>query len=170
MTQPPQFGVPGHPAETSRPRGFSLVEVAMALGIFAFAMMGLIGLLPTAVNTHRDAKEDTILAQIKQRLAAEVVFTEGARLAELHNFSRSFDAEGRELLPSEESRAVYRGRITLESFRAPGATSDSQTLQRAVIRAVYDPTPNSAIINDSNTPASASILVTRAESAPVAMN
>ena len=52
----------------------------MALGIFAFAVIGLMGMLPIALQTHRDAKNETVLSQIKQRLAAEVLLNAGAQL------------------------------------------------------------------------------------------
>ncbi len=153
-----------HPRQTRLGiTAFSLVEVAMALGIFAFAIMGLIGLLPVALNTHKEAKLSTVLSQIKQRLAAEVMLTDGAKLSALNNASRNFDAEGRELGASETDKAVYRARIEIQNFLPPGALAVSSSLQRVVLFAVQDPTPGGTILASAK--ASGSLLVAKAESA-----
>lgn len=148
----------------ARRAGFSLVEVAMSLGIFAFGTLGLIGLLPVALTNHQEAKLDTVLAQITQRLAAEVVLTDAERLLQLDGFVRAFDAEGRELPSSSDSAAVYRARIALETFETPGLLTGSQSLRRAVIYAMHDPVGNK--IGAANAVATGSVLVARAESAP----
>jgi uncharacterized protein (TIGR02598 family) len=143
--------------------GFSLVEVSLALAIFAFAIIGLLGLLPNVVTTHKAAKEDTVLSQIKQRLWAEVLFTDGTKLTELDNFERGFDSEGRELLNPTDPMVVYRGKIKIEEFTPPGANSPSNSLQRIQLFAVHDPTRDGAILRAAKP--SASVLVAKAESA-----
>lgn len=151
------------PSNCSRPiprikvRAFSLVEVAMALGVFAFAILGLVGLIPVAVNTHREAKQDTVLSQITQRLSAEVLLTDVQLLSDLDGFERAFDAEGREVA-SSDPLAVYRAKILLVGYQAPGASSPSDSLQRAVFYAVHDP-GNTKI---GSSPASGSLIISRA--------
>lgn len=143
-------------------KAFSLVEVTMALGIFSFALMGLLGLIPAAVTTHREAKLDTVLTQIKQRLAAEVLLTDGEKLSELTTFSRAFDVEGREV-ENNSPLVVYRGKISIQSFTPPGSSGVSTSLQRVVLYAAHDPTSDGRLINQA--PPSGSILVPKAESA-----
>lgn len=46
-----------------RSRGFTMVEIAIALGVIAFALVAIIGILPTGLQTHRDVREDTIVNQ-----------------------------------------------------------------------------------------------------------
>lgn len=149
----------------STPEAFSLVEVAMSLGIFAFAMMGLVGLLPVAMNTHKEAKTSTVLSQIQQRLAAEVLLTDGAKLAQLQTdwqtSPRLFDAEGGELQANEGTQAVYRAKIEIQNFQPPGASAASSSLQRVVFFAVQDPGGNLL----ASAKASGSLLVAKAESA-----
>jgi uncharacterized protein (TIGR02598 family) len=137
-----------------------LVEVTIALGVFAFAVLGLMGMLPIALQTHRDAKLDTVLSQIKQRLAAEVLLTDGANLANLSEDVKIFDVEGREL--TADIDVVYRARIALEDFQIPGTSLTSTSLQRIVFYALQDPVGNLI----SNAPPNGSILVSRAENAP----
>ena len=146
----------------SRLSGFSLVEVTIALGIFAFAVLGLMGMLPIALQTHRDAKLDTVLSQIKQRLAAEVLLTDGANLANLSENVKIFDVEGRELASNApDIDIVYRAKIALQPFQVPGSTLASSSLQRIVFYALQDPAGN--LIADA--PPNGSILVSRAENA-----
>jgi uncharacterized protein (TIGR02598 family) len=144
----------------SRLSGFSLVEVTIALGVFAFAVLGLMGMLPIALQTHRDAKLDTVLSQIKQRLAAEVLLTDGANLANLSEDVKIFDVEGREL--TADIDVVYRAKITLEDFQIPGTSLTSTSLQRIVFYALQDPVGNLIL----NAPPNGAILVSRAENAP----
>ena len=146
----------------SRLSGFSLVEVTIALGIFAFAVLGLMGMLPIALQTHRDAKLYTVLAQIKQRLAAEVLLTNGANLANLSENVKKFDVEGRELASNApDIDIVYRARIALEDFQIPGTSLTSTSLQRIVFYALQDPVGNLIL----NAPPNGAILVSRAENA-----
>lgn len=136
---------------------FSLVEVAMALGIFAFAVMGLIGLIPVALTTHKEAKVSTVLSQIQQRLAAELMLTDGSKIANLSGVQRNFDVEGREIT---SGAIAYSSKIILTSATLPGGTA-SASLQRAILIAV----PNPAGTNISSTTATAALLVAKAEDA-----
>ncbi len=44
--------------------GFTLVEVVIALGIFAFAIIALVGLLSTGLQTEKAARRDTAMGNI----------------------------------------------------------------------------------------------------------
>ena len=43
--------------------GFTLVEVAISIGIVAFALVAIIGILPTGMDVKKQNKEDTIINQ-----------------------------------------------------------------------------------------------------------
>lgn len=60
--------------------GFSLVEVTLAIGIIAFAMVPLLGLLPTGMNMQRRAIENTTLAQIHQVIVGDLQRAEFSQL------------------------------------------------------------------------------------------
>jgi hypothetical protein len=49
--------------------GFSLVEIAVAVGLFAFGVVGVIGLFPAAIAQRADAARDT-----RARIIAEQIF------------------------------------------------------------------------------------------------
>jgi uncharacterized protein (TIGR02598 family) len=45
-------------------RGFSLVEVTIALGLVSYALLGLLGLLTVGLTSSRDSSVETALSQI----------------------------------------------------------------------------------------------------------
>lgn len=148
---------------SSRTRqGFSLVEVAMALAIFSFAVMALIGLLPVAVNTHKEAKLQTVLSQIRQRLAAEVLLTDSTQLDSLNGMTRNFNNEGTELDTTSTDPVIYRAKIEVTNVTLPGSNAASTSLKRVQLFAVFDPTNGSTLLNQA-TP-SASMLIPLAAS------
>ena len=55
------------PSGRARPRrcvsGFTMVEIAISLGVIAIALVAILGVLPTGVRVQRDNREDTILNQ-----------------------------------------------------------------------------------------------------------
>jgi uncharacterized protein (TIGR02598 family) len=145
------------PKRPLRSKAFSLVEVAMALGIFAFAIVGLVGLIPVALTCHKEAKVSTVLSQIQQRLTAELMLTDGAKLANLNGVQRNFDVEGREITSGQ---IAYSAKIVLTNAALPGGTA-SASLQRAVLIAVPNPTGTDI----PTTKATSGILVAKAEDA-----
>ncbi len=55
-----------------RRAGFSLVEVAIALGIAAFCLVALLGLLPLGLNSTRAASEETLAMNIATAVIADL--------------------------------------------------------------------------------------------------
>ena len=55
--------------------GFSLVEVALALGIAGFCLIALFGLLPVGINSNRASLEQTAAADIASRVWADIATT-----------------------------------------------------------------------------------------------
>jgi prepilin-type N-terminal cleavage/methylation domain-containing protein len=51
------------------PAGFSLIEVVIALGIISFALVAVIGLLPTGLNSQRQAVDQAFGAQALNAVA-----------------------------------------------------------------------------------------------------
>jgi uncharacterized protein (TIGR02598 family) len=46
----------------SQPRGFSLVEVVLAMGVTSFALVAILGLLAAGMRINRESDTDTLLA------------------------------------------------------------------------------------------------------------
>ncbi len=107
----------------SKPSGFSLVEVALAIGIVAFAFVALMSLLPAGLTTFRRALDVSICSQIAQRIVSEAqqvdfdVLTDKNNLpasaaGKEHSFRmrrpgttetwvRYFDEQGNEIVPTK---------------------------------------------------------------------
>ncbi len=91
---PPSFPAP------KRQAGFSLVEVALAIAVIAFAFVALLSLLPAGLTTFRRALDVSICTQIAQRIVADA---QGA------DFDLVADRDG---LPASDAEKEF-------SFRAP---------------------------------------------------
>lgn len=107
----------------SKPAGFSLVEVALAIGIVAFAFVALMSLLPAGLTTFRRALDTSICTQIAQRIVSEAqqadfdVLTDKANLpastpekdfsfrmrrpGTTETWVRYFDEQGNEIVPAK---------------------------------------------------------------------
>jgi len=46
-----------------RAAGFTMVEIALSLGVIGIAMVALLGVLPTGLNVQRDNRDDTVIQQ-----------------------------------------------------------------------------------------------------------
>jgi hypothetical protein len=60
------------PPPPSRPDAFSLIEVTLALGIAAFCLLTVFGLLPIGLNTTQSAIEQTTVSGIATEIAADL--------------------------------------------------------------------------------------------------
>lgn len=58
---------------------FTMVEIAIALGVIAFALIAIIGILPMGLQTQRDNREETLVNQ-DARLLIEAIKTGGRDL------------------------------------------------------------------------------------------
>ncbi len=69
---------PGSPASGGRNwigscrRAFSLVEVALALGIVSFGLLSLVGVVPLAMDRYRDAADSSVSADVMRSLVGEL--------------------------------------------------------------------------------------------------
>jgi len=79
--------------------GFTLVEVAMALGIFAFAIIPVIGLMGTGLKASKESIDASTTTQIFRQ--AEAVLATNASVTDIY-----FSNEGEKL--ANASGAVYQ--------------------------------------------------------------
>src|SRR5687768_10397671 len=57
-------------------RGFSLVEVVLAVGVVAFAFVAILGLIPAGLTQFRQAMDTSVCAQIAQRVIMDAQQTD----------------------------------------------------------------------------------------------
>ena len=103
--QPP-FSAPRISASRA---AFSLIETALALGIVAFAFVGLMGMLPAGLSTFRKAVDTTVSAQIVQHIVSDAEQSDFDTLAAQAASTstdfyvlktRYFDDQGSEVVPA----------------------------------------------------------------------
>ncbi len=70
MRQP--TGRLGQVLAASRPAGFTLVEIALAVGIFAFAIVAIMALFPVGLKSASESRIQTIVAQIARTVLSDL--------------------------------------------------------------------------------------------------
>lgn len=123
-------------------QAFSLVEVTIAIGIVAFAFIGLFGLIPTGLNTFRKAIDTSVGSQIAQRVINEAQQTEFSVLTSGSAASlRYFDDQGNEVATS--TNAIYE----VNTFVVPvtpvlyatGTTNSNGNIATVTVQIVNNP-------------------------------
>ena len=109
-----------------RQAAFSLVEVALALGIVAFAMIPVIGLLPIGLASYRKGMDLSVGAQITQRIIDEAQQSDfetltGNQTSPFAGPVRYFSTQGEELTAGQPG-IIYRVNTRIAPSTAlPGA-------------------------------------------------
>ena len=67
----PSFWPGGQPGRVPSAQAFTLVEVCLAIGIVAFALVPLMVMVPTGLNSQHQAIDSTLEAQIVQKVASD---------------------------------------------------------------------------------------------------
>lgn len=104
---------------------FSLVEVTLALGIVSVSLLSLIGLLPAGLGVLRESMDQTVHAQIVQRIASGLVTTD---FASLGHGTLNFDQDG-QLLDNGGASAQYRATLQESDPSLPGLTGEEDVAQ-----------------------------------------
>jgi uncharacterized protein (TIGR02598 family) len=74
--------------------GFSLIEVTLALGIFAFAMIPIIGLVSSGMKSLRGSMDDAVRGEIVRKVVAEAGRVPYTNLSSFDGTNFYFDDEG----------------------------------------------------------------------------
>src|SRR5689334_10157388 len=86
--------VRGSSARMRHSGGFTMAEIAIALGVIAFALIAIIGILPTGLQTQRDNREETVVNQ-DARLLIEAIKNGGHdATSDLGSYVVEVDADG----------------------------------------------------------------------------
>ncbi len=99
--------------------GFSLVEVVVAIGIFAFCIVALIGLLQVALTSVRESQVDSSLASVMGNLSANLKTIDATELSGVDGTNQYFDLAGMPVAATN-GVSVY--------FRAKWSEVDSATM------------------------------------------
>lgn len=105
---------------STRCRGFSLVEVTIAMAIASVALVTLIGMLPQGMETMREAGDQAIQGRIHQQILNEIQMASFERLDDYDKLELYYDSQGEELGTSTRDSSVkgefehiYSARVTV---------------------------------------------------------
>jgi uncharacterized protein (TIGR02598 family) len=108
-------------ASDSRAAAFSLLEVVLALGVAAFCLIAVLGLLPVGVQTNRNANSQTAVSNIIATVVSDLRTTPAAATTS-PEFAITFDAEktlffdaSGQASPSLSADSRYRLNVTWNS-------------------------------------------------------
>lgn len=108
--------------------GFSLVEVTLALGVAAFCLIAIFGLLPLGVQTNQNSVSQTAAASLLSSVVADLRATPktsptSSQYGITFGAARSlfFDGEGRSV-SSTDPNATPRYRVTITFPSSPAGT------------------------------------------------
>lgn len=126
--------------------GFSLVEVVLALGLMSFAVIAILGLIPTGLTTLRQSMNQTVEAQIVRSIGAQSVMANFTNLATNNMY---FDDEG---LPAKNAAgAFYTVNVTTNVPIFPGiANATNYPDSLTTLRILMISRPNPAAVGKTN--------------------
>jgi len=103
-----------------RRKGFSLVEVTLALGLCAFTLVALLGLLPVALNSARSATEISRSAKAIEHMASELSQSRFTNVVGMANQTRYFDYDGLVTTNTNDAYFTVRATIVPDAGLLPG--------------------------------------------------
>ena len=118
--------------------GFSLVEVSVALGLVSFAVVAILGLIPSGLNTLKDSTAETVRSQIVRSIAASALTANFSSL----NTNVCFDNDGQPLLATDTvtyPRYTVNATTSAPSFPGSGSGNFTGSLTALKIEIVLKP-------------------------------
>lgn len=118
----------GAKAFTASARAFSLVETTMAIGIVAFALVGMLGLLPAGLTTFRKAMDTSTSSHIVQQMVTDLQQGDFGALSQPQAI-RYFDDQGNSMTSPAEADGTqalyYVNTVAQTPSSLPGGPSSS---------------------------------------------
>jgi type II secretory pathway pseudopilin PulG len=98
-------------------RAFTMVEVALSLAVVAFALVAIIGILPTGMTVQKDNREDTLMNQ-EIRFWMEAIKNGARGLNDLTNYVEEIRVQPTNNTPASPYPAVF-----VDNTKAPHLTA-----------------------------------------------
>ena len=109
-------------------QAFSLIEVVIALGVAATALVALFGLLPGGMKTFRSTMGTAVGSQIAERVFNDI---QVANWGDVQGGTRYFDEQGNELTNAGASNApncIYWVQVNVTNSLGGGASTSTTML------------------------------------------
>jgi len=103
------------------PKAFTLVETVLAMGIVAFAMVGILGLIPVGLTSFREAVSIAAESQIVQSISNDLLLTKYETMVDDYQKPQTyyFSDEGRQLVDADSFGCTFTVTVSLADARAP---------------------------------------------------
>ena len=116
------------PRKHRRAAAFSLVEIALALGIMAFALVSVFGLMPLGLTSFKKAMDTSVGSQIAQQITVEAQQSDfdtlvGTQAASFARPVRYFDDQGTEGVKGQAGMVYQANTRIVPSTAMPGSSS-----------------------------------------------
>lgn len=121
-------------------KGFSLIEVTIAMAIAAVALVSLMALIPQGMNTMIEAGDEAITARIHQQILNELQMADFDAIEnEYRDLELYYDSQGEEIGTSKKSASVKGAFVHIYSARVTiPPQSGGVKLPRSVGGGTYD--------------------------------
>lgn len=142
---------------------FSLIEVTLAIGVMAFALLAIFGLIPVGLGTFRNAKDISITSQIEEKIFSEVKsmtfdnLTNSSRyqpasLGTVYQFPERFFTEDGTETSAADATTIYHVNIRVVPVTTPleksgGTNLSNVDLASVTIQVAYDPSNQKLALN-----------------------
>jgi uncharacterized protein (TIGR02598 family) len=123
----PRSGTQAPRAPGSPSHGFSLIEVTIALGVFAFAMIPIIGLVSSGMKSLRGSMDDGVRGEIVRKVVAEAGRVPYTNLSSFNGSNSFFDDEGVQQA-SSNAQTIFVASSSVAP-PPPSVTSDTNIAQ-----------------------------------------
>ncbi|PTX99504.1 hypothetical protein DB346_16845 [Verrucomicrobia bacterium LW23] len=110
----------GRIAGAASARGFSLVEVVIALGVISFALLALLAIVPLSLKTYQEASERTIQVAIVDQISARAQKTPFSQLSTLTSQNLVYDRAGDEVAPASPE-AFFSVKLSMDGTAIPSS-------------------------------------------------
>lgn len=122
------------PQRKNRPRGFSLVEVTLALGIVAFALVPLLALVPIGLTAAQATIRETAQSHILRQISGDLGMMPFDEIDSYIAAKHQFDSDGR--LTDKSTEIIYEAKLERKNATFPGSAdipNVSTHLQQVIV-------------------------------------
>lgn len=138
--------------QSSPPRGFSLIEVTIALGIVAISLIAIFGLLPMGLTTFRSSIDRTVASQIAQNIinqARQTDFSSLSDLATLTGSPKRFTEDGDET--TDPAKTIYVAKVEVTTSVTLPSSAANTSMAKIRVRVANSPSGSEAVITSNST-------------------
>ncbi len=113
-------------------RGFSMVEVTMALGLISFAMLGVLGLLPVGLSTVQQAMVQTGEAGIARQIRSDLQQISLTSLPTFASQPKYYTPQGIRVASASSTDAYFIATFSVTDPSIAGAATSFNTSAKLV--------------------------------------